>query len=101
MKNIVKLDNYFSPDELEAALQKFVDYYNTNRYHESLNNLTPEDVYYGRGDLILRERERIKTQSLTQRKNEYQKNKLQKTTLLNTNFVNLNLTKHSLTKSSH
>ena len=86
MKNIVKLDNYFSPDELEAALQKFVDYYNTNRYHESLNNLTPEDVYYGRGDLILRERERIKTESITKRRNEYQKNKLAETTLVNTIF---------------
>ena len=86
MKNIVKLDNYFNPEELVRALELFVNYYNTKRYHESLDNLTPEDVYYGRGDLILKERERIKTESITQRRNEYQKNKLAETTLVNTIF---------------
>ena len=30
------------------------------RYHENLNNLTPEDVYLGRGQAILTEREKIK-----------------------------------------
>ena len=49
MKNVVKLDNYFAPEELEAALEKFVYRYNNERYHESLNNLTPADVYFGRG----------------------------------------------------
>ena len=47
MKNVVKLDNYFTPEELEAARQKFVNQYNNERYHESLNNLTPADVYFG------------------------------------------------------
>ena len=36
MKNIVKLDNYFCPEELEAALEIFVNTYNNERYHESL-----------------------------------------------------------------
>ena len=53
MKNVVKLDNYFAPEELEAALEKFVYRYNNERYHESLNNLTPADVYFGRGELIV------------------------------------------------
>ena len=47
MKNVVKLDNYFAPEELENALEKFVNRYNNERYHDSLNNLTPADVYYG------------------------------------------------------
>lgn len=50
MKNLVKLVNYFAPEELENALEKFVNRYNNERYHESLNNLTPADVYYGRGE---------------------------------------------------
>lgn len=73
MKNVVKLDNYFAPEELENALEKFVYRYNNERYHESLNNLTPADVYYGRGDQILKERERLKKISIVNRRKEYQK----------------------------
>jgi len=54
MKNVVKLDNYFTPEELEAARQKFVNQYNNERYHESLNNLTPADVYFGKREMILK-----------------------------------------------
>lgn len=76
MKNVVKLNNYFSPEELEEALGRFVHVYNNERYHESLNNLTPEDVYFGRGDAILKERKRLKTIAIEYRKKQYQKAKL-------------------------
>lgn len=76
MKNVVKLDNYFAPEELEMALEKFVSRYNNERYHESLNNLTPADVYFGRGDQILKEREKLKKLAIVNRRNEYQKLKL-------------------------
>lgn len=76
MKNVVKLDNYYAPEELEKALEKFVYRYNNERYHESLNNLTPADVYYGRGDLILKERARLKSVSLYKRRMEYQQFKM-------------------------
>jgi len=48
MKNVVLLDNYYSPEELSAAIGRFVAYYNYERYHESLDNLTPAEVYFGR-----------------------------------------------------
>ncbi len=48
MKNIVKLDNYYSPGQLETKLEEFVRYYNYHRYHESLQNLTPAEVYFGK-----------------------------------------------------
>jgi len=70
MKNVIKLDNYYSPEELIAALEIFVHSYNHERYHESLDNLTPADVYYGHGDEILKERERIKQQCFRERKRE-------------------------------
>ena len=99
MKNVVKLNNYYMPEELEKALAEFVTYYNNCRYHESLNNLTPADVYYGRGELILKERERIKNETLKQRRIEYQKNKNQNQDTFIENNLLLNNGKHLLRKS--
>ncbi|SFM97174.1 Integrase core domain-containing protein [Nitrosomonas communis] len=45
LKNQILLENYYFPNELEDRIRQFVDYYNHERYHESLNNLTPADVY--------------------------------------------------------
>jgi putative transposase len=60
LKNRVLLENYFLPGQLEAAVAAFVDHYNHRRYHESLGNLTPADVYFGRGRAILEARAKIK-----------------------------------------
>jgi hypothetical protein len=49
-------------------LQGFVSYYNHERYHESLDNLTPADVFYGRGQEILGQRELIKQSTLATRR---------------------------------
>ena len=51
MKNVVKLEKYFSPWELQRALARFAEDYNHRRYHESLQNVTPADVYHGDGRL--------------------------------------------------
>jgi putative transposase len=67
MKSIVKLDNYYTPAALEHAIASFVDYYNTQRYHESLDNLTPADMYFGRREEVLSRRQQIKRQTLKQR----------------------------------
>ena len=64
MKNIVKLQNSYFPWELEQELSRFVDYYNNHRYHESLNNVTPADVYFGRHREILTKRDQIKRKTL-------------------------------------
>jgi putative transposase len=76
MKNVVKLNHYYCPEELEAALTAFVHYYNQERYHESLGNVTPADVYYGRQEEILKYRERIKMLTLKRRRQDYLKQKL-------------------------
>ncbi len=68
MKNQILLNNYYLPCELQEHLQKFVSYYNHERYHEALNNLTPADVFYGRGEEILELREMIKRNTLAMRK---------------------------------
>jgi len=71
MKNIVKLNHYYCPEELNEALDQFVNYYNHQRYHESLDNVTPADVYFGKKEKILRRREKIKQQNLKQRRKTY------------------------------
>jgi putative transposase len=68
LKNRILLENYFLPGDLEAQIDAFVDHYNHQRYHESLSNLTPADVYFGRGQTILLKRERIKRETINQRR---------------------------------
>ncbi|MBI1621659.1 IS3 family transposase [Aquamicrobium zhengzhouense] len=68
LKNRILLENYFLPGDLERQIAAFVDHYNHRRYHESISNLTPADVYFGRGDIIMLERERIKRETIRQRR---------------------------------
>ena len=76
MKNVVKLNHFYHPQELIEALEKFVDNYNNRRYHESLNNLTPADVYFGRSEQILEKRREIKEQSIRKRRKLFNQEKL-------------------------
>ncbi len=73
LKNRILLENYFFPGDLKAQIGAFVDYYNHHRYHESLDNLTPADVYFGRGQTILLQRERIKRQTIETRRLHHRK----------------------------
>ncbi len=68
LKNRILLENYYLPGDLEAQVDAFVAYYNHRRYHESLANLTPADVYFGRGQTILIKREKIKRQTIEYRR---------------------------------
>ena len=73
LKNRILLENYFLPDDLEAQIDAFVGHYNHQRYHESLKNLTPADVYFGRGQTILLKRERIKQKTFEHRRLQHRK----------------------------
>jgi methylphosphotriester-DNA--protein-cysteine methyltransferase len=68
LKNRILLENYYLPGDLKAQVDAFIGHYNHRRYHESLRNLTPADVYFGRGQTILLDRERIKRQPIQQRR---------------------------------
>jgi hypothetical protein len=59
------------PAELKMALKDFVAYYNNERYYESLDNVTPADVYFGRQHEVLTERSKIKRRTMERRKKEY------------------------------
>ena len=64
-------EHYHFPWQLEQAIRDFVAYYNHERYHESLENVTPADVYHGRHREVLSERKRIKQLTMKRRKREY------------------------------
>lgn len=72
LKNRILLNNYYLPRELEERISAFVENYNNKRLHESLNNLSPADVYFGRGQAILEEREKIKKITIQNRRLQYQ-----------------------------
>ena len=72
LKNRILLENYYLPGDLEAQIARFVEHYNHRRYYESLQNLTPADVYFRRGQTILLERERIKSDTIKLRRLQHQ-----------------------------
>ena len=75
LKNTIKLDHYYSPDELRFAIEKFIWHYNNERYHESLGNLTPASVYNGESKLILEKRVKIRARTFKLRRKLYEKEK--------------------------
>jgi len=70
MKNVVKLQNYYTPSELNHAITEWVSYYNDQRYHEALENVTPADVYFGREKEIINKRDELKEQTLDLRRQQ-------------------------------
>ena len=73
LKNRVLLENYYLPGDLEAQIGAFIEHYNTRRYHESLGNVTPADVYRGKAQSILRRRETIKRKTFEKRRLAHQR----------------------------
>jgi putative transposase len=71
MKNVIKLQNYYFPGELERAIAKWVRYYNHDRYHESLQNVTPADVFYGKEKEVLKQRNLLKEKTMALRRKTY------------------------------
>jgi putative transposase len=71
LKSRILLENYYLPGDLERAIADFVVHYNRRRYHESLDNLTPADVYFGRSIRILKRREEIKRNTIEQRRRQH------------------------------
>ena len=72
LKNRILLEHYYLPGDLGRQVTAFVEHYNHDRYHESLDNLTPADVYFWHAETILLERERIKRQTIANRRLQHQ-----------------------------
>jgi hypothetical protein len=68
---ILQGDSPEDQTDLEREIGEFVTRYNERRYHKSLNNLTPEEVWSGRRQAILDGWRKIKERSLKRRKQLY------------------------------
>lgn len=84
MKEVVNLHVYESPWDLERAIDKFYRWYNYERPHESLGNVTPADVYFGRAEKVLARRERIKERTMAERRARYERWKRKQAALTRT-----------------
>ncbi len=73
LKGEINRVSYEMPSELRQAIESFVEYYNHQRYHEALANVTPADVYFGRKDGILARRKEAKRRTLQARKEHNRK----------------------------
>jgi len=68
VKERVLLVVHTTPWDLAEQMKTFVGYYHSRRYHKALDNVTPDDVYFGRKEAILEARKTLKERTLARRK---------------------------------
>ena len=68
LKTDVNQVPYEVVQDLEAAVRDFVGFYNYQRYHKALGDVTPVDVLEGRRDAILARRKQVQRETFERRR---------------------------------
>jgi putative transposase len=68
VKSEINLQPSNMPSELKEAIGVFVTYYNFQRYHEGLGNVTPHDVFTGRHLTTIAKRKEVKSKTSQDRR---------------------------------
>ena len=68
LKSQIHLQVWECPNKLKEEIGRFIKFYNSKRYHESLGNVTPDDVYFGRRDKIIEDRKNKKLKTMRYRR---------------------------------
>ena len=68
IKSEVNQIPYDVPADLKAAIGGFARFYNFERYHQALGDVTPDDVINGRREEILRRRQEVQARTIENRR---------------------------------
>jgi transposase InsO family protein len=75
MKEYVNLIVHEQPWELATAITNFYYFYNHERYHEALGNVTPADIYFGTAQARVERRKAVQARTKHERRTRFEAQK--------------------------
>ena len=54
--------------DVNVTISRFINWYDSFRYNKAIGNVTPDDVYYGKREDILKHRDELRNKTVLERK---------------------------------